>query len=86
MGAIYKNGILYTGGANVAPGEGRSVPTKQDLYTLTNTYRGMLVYVIDEDKYYRLVNDLPAFEASWREWVSEELVEMTDAEIDALFA
>lgn len=63
-----------------------TVPTKTGLYALQNTHRGMIVYVIDEDKYYRLVNDLPAFEASWKEWASDDLVEMTDAEIDALFA
>lgn len=62
-----------------------AVQTKSELYSLTNTYRGMIVYVIDEDKHYKLINDLPAYEASWTDFVPDGFIEMTDAEIDALF-
>jgi len=73
-----------------APLDARSnVPTKTDLYTMEYTYRGMRVYVKDEAVYYELVNDLPEFEASWKE-ITEgggyDLVEITTAEIDAMFA
>ena len=60
------------------------VQTKQDLYTLENTYRGMIIYVIDEDNYYKLVNDLPSFDASWTLY-SIEMEEVTEAEIEAMF-
>ena len=64
----------------------QNVATKTELYTLQNTWRGMIVYVIDEDKYYKLVNDLPAYEASWVEYgVDQNIIEMTESEIDALF-
>ena len=65
------------------------VPTKTDLYTMQYPYRGMKVYVQDEDAEYKLVNDLPAYEASWQVVGSGEgydLVEITTAEIDAMFA
>lgn len=64
------------------------VPTKTDLYAMQYAYRGMQVYVKDEDTYYRLINDLPALEASWQEVVSGgqyDLIEVTTAEIDAMF-
>ena len=64
------------------------VPTKSDLYTMQYCYRGMRVYVKDLGEYFELVNDLPTYEASWKA-VSEgdgtNIIEMTDAEIDALF-
>ena len=64
------------------------VPTKTDLYTIRYCYRGMRVYVHDEGEYYELVNDLPTYEASWKT-VSEgggvNIIEMTEAEIDAMF-
>lgn len=66
------------------------VPTKSDLYAFQYFYRGMRVYVHDEGVYYELINDLPQHEASWRsdgdaggEYI---LVDISDAEIDALFA
>lgn len=64
------------------------VPTKSDLYTMQYFYRGMIVYVHDIGEYYELVNDLPQFEASWKAHAGSEfnLIEMSDAEIDALFA
>ena len=60
------------------------VQTKQDLYTLDNTYRGMIVYVIDEDQYYKLINDLPSYEASWVIYTNG-MEEVTESEIDAMF-
>ena len=74
-----------------APLDARLVaPTKSDLYTMQYFYRGMRVYVRDEGVYYELINDLPQYEASWRsdgdgggEYV---LVDISDAEIDAMFA
>lgn len=66
----------------------QSVNTKTDLYTLKDTYRGMIVYVTDENQHYKLVNDLPAYEASWEKFndVDYKLIEVTTAEIDAMFA
>ena len=65
------------------------VPTKADLYLMQYWYRGMRVYVKEEGIRYELINDLPAFEASWKE-VGEgagyDLIEITNAEIDAMFA
>ena len=65
------------------------VPTKSDLYTFQYFYRGMVVYVHDTGEYYELVNDLPQYEASWKPHAAGgefNLIEMSDAEIDALFA
>lgn len=65
-----------------------SVNTKTDLLSLAGVTRGSIVYVKDEDTYYKLINDLPTYEASWDEWGNEavNIIEMTEAEIDALFA
>lgn len=71
-----------------APLDARTVVrTKEDLYTLPYTYRGLEVYVIDEGERYELINDLPQYEASWKPKSTGEynFVEMSDAEIDALF-
>ena len=48
----------------------------------------MIVYVTDENQHYKLVNDLPAYEASWEKFndVDYKLIEVTTAEIDAMFA
>lgn len=82
MGFIIKNGIPYGGSG----GFETSVPAKTDLYNLTESFkRGMIVYVIDEDKYYRLINDLPGSEASWVEAHVGAMEEITEAEIDAMF-
>lgn len=65
------------------------VPTKSDLYAFQYFYRGMVVYVHDTGEYYELVNDLPQYEASWKPHAAGgefNLIEMSDAEIDALFA
>lgn len=62
------------------------VATKTDLYSIQNTYRGMVVYVIDEDRYYKLVNDLPAYSASWVEYDLSGLSAITEGEIDAMFS
>lgn len=64
------------------------VPTKTELYNLEYTYRGMRVYVEDEKTHYELLNDLPQYEASWKEVApgsGYDLVEVTTAEIDAMF-
>lgn len=64
------------------------VPTKSDLYAFQYFYRGMVVYVHDTGEYYELVNDLPQYEASWKPHAAGgefNLIEMSDAEIDALF-
>lgn len=61
------------------------VPTKTDLYAMQYFYRGMLVYVKDEDAYYKLVNDLPAYPASWAFYGQAGMEEITEAEIDAMF-
>lgn len=61
------------------------VPTKTDLYTIQYPYRGMKVYVQDEDAEYKLVNDLPAYEASWILCGQIEIEEITEAEIDDMF-
>lgn len=64
------------------------VPTKTDLYSMEYFYRGMRVYVHDEGVYYELVNDLPAFEASWKQigdGGEYDFVEITEADIDAMF-
>lgn len=63
-----------------------TVETKEDLYGLDYSYRGLQVYVIDEDAYYKLINDLPAFEASWvLIGNGEEYDEITESDIDAMF-
>ena len=64
------------------------VPTKEDLYTFEFFYRGMVVYIHSTGEYYELVNDLPQYEASWKPHAAGgefNLIEMSDAEIDALF-
>ena len=61
------------------------VPTKTDLYTIQYPYRGMKVYVQDENAEYKLVNDLPAYEASWALCGQTEIEEITEAEIDEMF-
>lgn len=69
-----------------APTDARLVvATKDDLYGIKYGYRGMLVYVKDEDSYYKLVNDLPAYPASWVYYGQEGMEEITEAEIDAMF-
>lgn len=106
MGAIYKSGILYTGGGGggtvdqtydatsanaqsgtaVAEAVEQNVATKTDLYALDNTWRGMIVYVIDEDAYYKLINDLPSYPASWILYgAGGDFNEITEAEIDSMF-
>lgn len=65
------------------------VPAKEDLYTFEYFYRGMVVYVRNTGEHYELVNDLPQYEASWKPHAAGgefNLIEMSDAEIDALFA
>lgn len=65
------------------------VPTKEDLYAFEYFYRGMVVYIHSTGEYYELVNDLPQYEASWKPHAAGgefNLIEMSDAEIDALFA
>lgn len=81
MGVIIKNGIPYSGNGELET----SVLSKTDLYNLADSKRGMIVYVINEDKYYRLINDLPGSEASWVEAHIEAMEEITEAEIDAMF-
>lgn len=86
MGLIMKNDVPYGGGSITV--NNPAVLTKNDLYILNNTYRGMIVYVQDEDQYYKLVNDLPQHSASWEVYSSgngANILEMSDAEIDALF-
>lgn len=62
------------------------VPTKSDLYAFQYFYRGMVVYVKDEAAYYKLINDLPAFPASWELYGGGgELNEITEAAIDEMF-
>lgn len=70
-----------------APLDARTcVPTKTDLYSLPFAYRGLIVYVKDEDAYYKLTNDLPAYPVSWVLYGGEgEFDEITEAEIDAMF-
>lgn len=69
-----------------APMDARqAVETKTDLYTIAYGYRGLLVYVKDEDAYYKLVNDLPAYPASWVFYGQAGMEEITEAEIDAMF-
>lgn len=71
-----------------APTDARlSANTKADLYTIQYAYRGMIVYVKEEDAYYKLINDLPAYEASWILYgAGGDFSEITEAEIDAMFA
>lgn len=70
-----------------APLDARTgVPTKTDLYGLSYAYRGLIVYVKDEDAYYKLINDLPAYEASWILYgAGGDFNEITEAEIDSMF-
>lgn len=70
-----------------APLDARTgVTTKTDLYSLPYAYRGLIVYVKDEDAYYKLINDLPAYPASWILYgVGGDFDEITEAEIDAMF-
>lgn len=70
-----------------APLDARTVvPSKSDLYGLLYAYRGLIVYVKDEAVYYKLINDLPAFPASWIVYGGDgEFNEVTEAEIDSMF-
>lgn len=70
-----------------APLDARLVAsTKSDLYTMQYFYRGMIVYVKDEDAYYKLINDLPAFSASWELYGGEfSINETTEKAIDKMF-
>ena len=70
-----------------APTDARlSANTKAELYTIQYAYRGMIVYIKDEDAYYKLVNDLPAYPASWVMYGGDgDFDEITEAEIDEMF-
>ena len=61
------------------------VPTKTDLYNMEYFYRGMRVYVHDEGVYYELINDLPAYPASWVLYDQVGMEEITEAAIDEMF-
>lgn len=69
-----------------APMDARqAVEVKTDLYSIPYGWRGMLVYVKEEDSYYKLVNDLPAFPASWVFYGQAGMDEITEAAIDEMF-
>lgn len=65
----------------------RSVATKSDLYKLSSAKRGDIFYVIDEDVYYKLANDLPSFEASWVVYAdgTANMEEISETDIDEMF-
>ena len=65
----------------------RSVATKTDLYGLSSAKRGDIFYVVDEDAYYKLINDLPSYEASWVLYADGTAImeEISEADIDEMF-